>query len=100
MVHIDIKKLGRIERMSHRITGNRRDTVEGAGWEFLFVAIDDHARIAFTELYPDETQHSAVRFLDQALAYFQSLGVTVKAVLTDNGAAFRSKAFAAFCRRR
>jgi transposase InsO family protein len=100
LIHIDIKKLGRIERMSHRITGNRRDTVEGAGWEFLFVAIDDHARIAFTELHPDETQHSAVRFLDHAMAYFRSLRITVRAVLTDNGSAFRSNAFAAFCRRR
>ena len=47
MVHIDTKKLGRIERMSHRVTGNRRDSVDGAGWEFLFVAVDDHARLGF-----------------------------------------------------
>ena len=45
MIHIDTKKLGRIERMNHRVTGDRCNTVEGAGWEFLFVAIDDHARI-------------------------------------------------------
>ena len=54
LIHIDTKKLGRIERMSHRVTGNRRDTVGGAGWEFLFVAIDDHARVGFTDMYPDE----------------------------------------------
>ena len=45
LIHIDTKKLGRIERMNHRVTGDRCNTVEGAGWEFLFVAIDDHARI-------------------------------------------------------
>ena len=75
LVHIDTKKLGRIERMSHRITGNRRDTAGGAGWEFLFVAIDDHARIGFTDMYPDECKASAVQFLQNTVAYFRSLGV-------------------------
>jgi transposase InsO family protein len=99
MVHIDTKKLGRIERMSHRITGDRRDSVAGAGWEFLFVAIDDHARIGFTDLYPDEGKASAMQFLHNTVAYFSSLGVRVKRVLTDNGSAFRSKAFAKACHR-
>jgi transposase InsO family protein len=99
LLHLDTKKLGRIERMSHRITGNRRDTTEGAGWEFLFVAIDDHARIAFTEMYPTETRESAVRFLERTVAYFQSIGVRVKAVLTDNCGVFRSRDFAAACQR-
>lgn len=99
LVHIDTKKLGRIERMSHRITGNRRDSVDGAGWEFLFVAIDDHARLGFTDLYPDEGQASAVQFLENAVAYYRALGVRVRRVLTDNGSAFRSKRFARACRR-
>jgi transposase InsO family protein len=99
LVHIDTKKLGRIERMGHRITGNRRDSVDGAGWELLFVAIDDHARIGFTDLYPDERKGSAVQFLRNTVAYFDSLGVRVKRVLTDNGSAFRSKTFAKACRR-
>lgn len=99
MIHIDTKKLGRIERMSHRITGNRRDTVDGAGWEYLFVAIDDHARIGFTDLYPDERKASAAQFLENTVAYFHSLGVRVRRVLTDNGSAFRSKPFAKTCRR-
>jgi transposase InsO family protein len=99
LVHIDTKKLGRIERPSHRVTGNRRDSVDRAGWEFLFVAIDDHARVGFTDLYPDERKASAVQFLSNTLAYFGSLGVHVRRVLTDNGSAFRSKAFAKACQR-
>jgi transposase InsO family protein len=99
LVHIDTKKLGRIERVGHRITGDRRDCVDGAGWEFLFVAIDDRARIGFTELYPDERKASAVQFLQNTVAYFASLGVRIQRVLTDNGSAFRSKTFAKACRR-
>ena len=98
LLHIDTKKLGRIERMGHRITGNRRDVFNGAGWEFLFVAVDDHSRIGFTDLYPDERQPSAIQFLQNSLAYFRSLGVRVRSILTDNGSAFRSKPFAQACR--
>ena len=98
LVHIDTKKLGRIERMSHRITGNPRDGVRGAGWEFLFVAVDDHSRVAFTDLYADERQEAAVQFLTNTIAYFRSVGVRVHRILTDNGSAFRSKAFAIACR--
>lgn len=99
LLHIDTKKLGRIERPGHRVTGDRRDSVEGAGWEFLFVAVDDHARIGCTELYADETKDSAVHFLGNTVAYFASLGVRVQRVLTDNGSAFRSKPFAKACER-
>jgi transposase InsO family protein len=97
LIHIDTKKLGRIERPSHRVTGNRRDTVDGAGWEYLFVAVDDHARIGFTDMYADERIVSAVQFLRNTVAYFKSLGVAVRRLLTDNGSAFRSKDFAAAC---
>lgn len=98
LLHIDIKKLGRIVRPSHRVTGNRRDGVDGAGWEFVFVAIDDHARVAFTDILPDERHPSAVQFLKHAVAYYQRLGVTIQRLLTDNGSAFRSRAFAQTCR--
>ena len=98
MLHIDTKKLGRIERPSHRVTGNRRDTAGNAGWEMLFVAIDDHARIAFTAMHADERTPSAVRFLRDAVAYYARLGVTVRRLLTDNGSAFRSRDFAAACK--
>src|SRR3546814_14952536 len=98
LLHIDIKKLGRIVRPSHRVTGNRRDGVDGAGWDYVFVAIDDHARVAFTDIHPDERIPSAVQFLRHAVAYYQRLGVIIKRLLTDNGSAFRSTAFAASCR--
>jgi len=97
MLHIDTKRLGRIERPSHRVTGNRRDSVDGAGWEMLFVAVDDHARIAFTDMHPDEKWPQAVQFLHNSVAYFASLGVKIQRVLTDNGSAFRSRQFAQAC---
>lgn len=97
LLHIDTKKLGRIERPSHRVTGNRRDSITGAGWEMLFVAVDDHARIAFTAMHPDEKTPRAVQFLRDAVAYYAGLGITVRRVLTDNGAAFRARDFAGAC---
>jgi len=97
MLHIDTKRLGRIERPSHRVTRNRRDSVDGAGWEMLFVAVDDHARIAFTDMHPDEKWPQAVQFLHNSVAYFASLGVKIQRVLTDNGSAFRSRQFAQAC---
>jgi transposase-like protein len=83
MIHIDIKKLGRIDGIGHRITGdrrgqsNRRARGVGLGWEFVHVAIDDASRIAFALVMPDETKQSAIAFLHAALAYYESLGVTV-----------------------
>ena len=99
LLHLDIKKLGRIVRPSHRVTGNRRDSVAGAGWEHVHVAIDDHSRIAFSAVLPDERQESVLAFLRDALAYYRRFGIHFRAVLTDNGSAYRSRAFAAECRR-
>lgn len=98
LLHLDIKKLGRIARPSHRVTGNRRDRVSGIGWGYVHVAVDDHSRIAFLDILPDESQQSAVRFLAAALAYYARLGIRFRAVLTDNGAAYRSRTFAAACK--
>ena len=96
LIHIDTKKLGRIQRMGKRIPGSPRSPI-GAGWEYLFVAIDDNARIAFTDMYPNEAKAAAVQFLHNTVAYFKSLGVRPKRILTDNGSAFRSKEFAKAC---
>ena len=98
LIHLDTKKLGRIHRPGHRVTGDRRSRRDGTGWEFLFVAVDDHARIGFTDMYPDERACSATQFLRNTVAYFRSLGVTVRQVLTDNGGAFHSKDFTRACR--
>ncbi len=98
LLHLDIKKLGRIVRPSHRVTGDRRDSVDGAGWEYVHVAIDDHSRIAFSAIYPDETRASVLAFLHAAVAYYARLGIRFKAILTDNGPAYRSRAMAAACK--
>jgi transposase InsO family protein len=98
LLHIDIKKLARIVKPGHRITGNPQDETRGAGWEFLYVAIDDHSRIAFTALLPDEKAASSASFLRQAVAYFARLGIQVRRVMTDNGPCFYAHVFAQVCR--
>jgi transposase InsO family protein len=101
LVHIDIKKLGRIVVPGHAITGNRRQRagrtrvgsggrIGTAGWEFVHVAIDDHTRLAYAEVLGDETAASAVAFLRRALAFFARHGITVQRVMTDNGSAYRA----------
>jgi transposase InsO family protein len=99
LIHIDIKKLGRFDRVGHRITRDRTRESRGAGWEFVHVCLDDASRIAFAQVLPDERQESAVAFLQAALAYYASLGVSVLRVMTDNGSCYRSRAFARTCRR-
>jgi len=100
LIHIDIKKLGRFERVGHRITGDRtgQSNSRGIGWEFVHVSIDDASRIAFARVMPDERKESAVAFLEAALAYYKSLGITVDRIMTDNGSCYRSRAFAKACR--
>jgi transposase InsO family protein len=98
MLHIDIKKFARIVKAGHRITGNPQDETRGAGWEFLYVAVDDHSRIAYTALYPDETANSSAAFLAEATDYFLRLGITVRRVLTDNGPCFYAHRFAHACK--
>jgi transposase InsO family protein len=95
LIHIDTKKLGRIDGVGHRITGHHTGMVRnrGIGWEHLHVAIDDASRLAYTELLPDERKDSAVAFLERACAWFASHGIAVERVMTDNGSAYRSKPF-------
>ena len=73
MVHIDIKKLGKFERVGHRITGNRQEgSSRGAGWEFVHVCIDDHSRIAFSLVLESERKECAIAFLKAALTWYQA----------------------------
>ncbi|MDP3134834.1 MAG: IS481 family transposase [Burkholderiaceae bacterium] len=97
LLHMDTKKLGRIERQGHRINGDRTTRSRGAGWEFAHVAIDDHSRVGFVQMHPDERKESAVQALLAAVAHYKALGVTIKRLLTDNGSAYRSKLFAKTC---
>lgn len=98
LLHLDIKKLARIVRPGHRISGNRRDTVRGAGWQFAHMAIDDASRLAAGELLPDERGGTAAGFLQRTVRGLRRLGVRVAAVMTDNGSGYRSRRFAAACR--
>ena len=99
MIHIDIKKLGRFDKVGHRITGDRtgQSNSRGVGWEFVHVCIDDASRVAFSQIKPDEKATSAVAFLKAALAYYASLGVTVSRVMTDNGSCYVSTDFRNAC---
>jgi transposase InsO family protein len=99
LLHLDTKKLGRIERPGHRAHGDRSERVRGAGWEYAYVAIDDHSRLGFAQLYDAENGLSATQFLNQALAYYRSLGMRIRAILTDNAMIFGARKFQALCRR-
>jgi len=108
LIHIDIKKLGRILKPGHRVTGDRRGQaktrrdgkpVRLAGWEFVHVAIDDHSRLAYAEVLADEKSLTAIGFLQRALEFFAGYGITVQRVMTDNGPAYVSHLHAAACRK-
>ena len=99
LIHIDIKKLGRFQRLGHRVTGNRHQSSDGAGWDYLHVCVDDASRLAYVEIHSDERRYTAARFLLHAIRFFRQHGVTVERVMTDNGSAYRSQTFAKTCRR-
>lgn len=96
LIHIDIKKLGKFNRIGHRITGDRvgQSNTRGVGWEYLHLAIDDHSRLAYSEILPDQKRASCLRFLFNALRFFQNHGVRIHRVMTDNGSSFRSFRYA------
>lgn len=108
LLHLDIKKLGRFMQTGHRITGDRRKQSSrrgerdgkkwGAGWEYVHVAIDDHSRVAFAQVYPNERAASAVAHLKAAVAWYKKLGVAITRVMTDNGPCYISRDFAKACR--
>jgi transposase InsO family protein len=99
LVHVDAKKLGRIVKPSHRVTGDRRDRTRGAGWQYVFVAIDDATRLGFASVYPDESADSALAFLDQLERFYARHQITVERVLTDNGTCFKRR-WAEACQQR
>lgn len=97
LLHLDVKKLGRITRIGHRITGDRSGPYGQAGWEFVHVAIDDTSRVAYAQVLPDEQADSSAAFLRAAVAYYAGLGLRIREILTDNGAGYRSREFARTC---
>ena len=98
LIHIDVKKLGRIGRAGHRVNGDRRTRTRGIGWEFVHVAIDDCTRLAYVEVLEDERTDNVVAFFRRAVAFFNAHGIEVQRLMTDNGPAYRSIAHAAACR--
>jgi transposase InsO family protein len=97
LLHLDIKMLGRFRAVAFRPDGRRRGVSPGAGWAHVHVAVDDHSRLAFALILPDQTAASAIAFLRAALDYYAQLGIRVRRLLTDNGYCYRSRAFAAAC---
>jgi transposase InsO family protein len=97
LLHVDIKPLGRIAGVGHRIHGDRRARVKGIGWEYVHVAIDDHSRVAYVEVLADQLGTSCAAFLQRALAWFAARGVTVRRVMSDNGSGYVSRAFRGVC---
>jgi len=97
LLHVDIKALGRIAGVGHRIHGDRRSRVRGIGWEYVHVAVDDHSRVAYVEVLADQLGTSCAAFVERALAWFAARGVTVRRVMSDNGSGYVSRAFRATC---
>jgi transposase InsO family protein len=93
LIHLDIKKLPRFERVGHRITGDRRNPSTGAGHDCFHVAIDDATRLAYVEVLPDETRRSTTAFLVRALRWFRARGIRVERVMTDNGSGYVARLF-------
>jgi transposase InsO family protein len=98
LLHVDIKKLGRIAGIGHRITGDRRHRARGSGWEYVHVAIDDCRRVSYAEVLLDERGETVAAFLRRAITWFARRGVRIERVLSDNGSGYRSRIVAAACR--
>ena len=100
LLHVDVKKLGRIVRPGHRVTGDRRDRRNQGkkGWEYVHIAIDDYSRLAYAEVLTDEKATTAIAFLQRAVVFYRRHGITVERVLTDNGSCYRTLLHALACR--
>ena len=97
LLHLDIKRLGAIRVVGHRITGDRQQRARRVGWDVTYVAVDDHSRVGFAEVWPAENAECTAGFLRHALAYYDSLGLRIERIMTDNGKVFDSKPFVAVC---
>ena len=107
LIHVDVKKLGRINGVGHRISGSRASQSKGRyggrrsgalGWEFVHVCVDDATRLAYVEVLADERGQTAAGFLRRAVGWFASMGIAVERVMSDNGACYRSRLHATTCR--
>lgn len=94
LVHLDIKPLGRIRGVGHRITGDPQQRARGVGWEYVHVAIDDATRLAYVEVLRSQRRGATQAFLRRALTWYHRRGIRVARILTDNGVSYRSHAFA------
>ena len=99
LLHLDVKLLGRIDRIGHRITGDRRGRVQGAGWEYVHVAVDDASRLAYVEVLADQKGLTAVGFFERARRWFAQRRIGIERVMTDNGSAYVSRRFRQACAR-
>ena len=93
LIHMDIKKLGRIGRVGHRIHGDYRKRARGVGWEFYHAAVDDATRMAYGEVLGSERKEDVIAFLRRVVGFFERQGVTISQLMTDNGPAYKSKLF-------
>jgi transposase InsO family protein/transposase len=106
LLHIDVKKLGRIARPGHRVLGGQPARAQPGyhrranhlGWEYVHVAIDDCTRLAYAEVLPDEKTATVIGFLRRAVAFYRRHGITIERLMTDNGSAYRSTLHAIACR--
>lgn len=105
LIHMDIKKLGKFDRVGHRITGdrcrqsNQRNNGTAPGWEYVHVSIDDHSRLAFSQVRESEKKECAVAFLKATVAWYKRYGIKIDRVMTDRGSCYRSAAFNKACKR-
>jgi transposase InsO family protein len=97
MIHLDIKRLGRFHQAGHRVHGDRQRCSPGAGWEYVHVAVDDHTRLAYVEVLPEQGGPACAGFLARAIAWYRARGITCQRVLTDNGSGYLSRVFRAGC---
>jgi transposase InsO family protein len=98
LLHVDVKKLGRIGRPGHRVNGDRRTRSRGIGWEYVHVCVDDATRLAYVEVLEDEKATTAAGFLRRAVAHYRAHGIRVERLITDNGACYRSVVHALACK--